>query len=217
MTPLVIIGAGGFGRECHDIVVAMNAVTQTWDFLGFIDDSEPDAALLARRGARWLGGATELPRMSGVAFVVGIGDPTARRGLARAASDAGLTAATLIHPSATLGLDVEVSPGTVICSHASLTTNIRIGGHAQLDQNVAVGHDVSVGAFARVNPGATISGAVALGDGVVVGTNAAVIQGISIGPGAIVGAGAVVLHDVPGGITVAGVPASRINGAPVWE
>ena len=78
MTPLIIIGAGGFGRECHDIVIAMNEVKPTWEFLGFVDDVEPDPDLLARRGAEWLGPVGDLGAWSGTHYVVGVGDPGLR-------------------------------------------------------------------------------------------------------------------------------------------
>ena len=38
MTPLVIIGAGGFGREVLELVLDINAAAPTFEFLGFLDD-----------------------------------------------------------------------------------------------------------------------------------------------------------------------------------
>ena len=162
--PIVVIGAGGFGREVHDVIVAINAASAdpVWHFLGFVDDGTPDPQLLGRRNARHLGGTNELPSMGGTFYVIGVGNPVARRRLAEQADAAGLRAATLVHPSATMGLDVEVGEGSIICSHVSITTNVRIGRHVHLDQNVAIGHDTTLRDFSRVNPGATVSGNVTL-------------------------------------------------------
>jgi acetyltransferase-like isoleucine patch superfamily enzyme len=48
---------------------------------------------------------------------------------------------------------------------------------------------------------------IAVGDDATIGSGALVLGGVSVGAGATVGAGAVVTADVPGGATVAGVPA----------
>lgn len=211
MTPLVIIGAGGFGRESHDIVIAMNRQEPQWDFLGFIDDQEPPTDLLARRDASWLGPSSRLGEYSAAAYVVAIADPDFRERLSRRAESAGLAAATLIHPSATFGLDVEVGGGTIVCSHVSITTNVRIGRHVHIDQNVSVGHDATLEDYSRVNPGSAISGAVQVGTRATVGTGAVILQGTTVGESSMVGAGAVVLDDVEAGSTVVGVPARRLR------
>lgn len=211
--PIVVIGAGGFGREVHDVIVAINgaAAEPVWHFLGFIDDGSPDEQLLGRRNARHLGGTHELPSMAGTFYVIGVGNPVTRRRLAEQADAAGLRAATLVHPSSTMGLDVEVGEGSIICSHASITTNVRIGCHVHLNLNVTVGHDSIVRDFVTINPGATISGNVVLEQDVTMGTLSTVIQGKRIGERTTVGAGAAVVRDLPGGVVAVGVPARPLS------
>lgn len=211
---LIIIGAGGFGREVNDVVAAVNdASSQTvWDLLGFVDDGHVHLDRLGRIGTRHLGTTAALTDHSNAWFVVGVGNPRVRRLLADRAYAAGLRAATLIHPTATLGKDVVIGEGSIICSHVSITTNIRIGRHVQLNLNCTVGHEAVLHDYATVFPGATISGEVVLEEDVTVGTNAAVIQGLRVGQGSFVGAGAAVVREVPPGVTVVGVPA-RVHSA----
>lgn len=215
---LVVIGAGGHGREMADVALAVNASAPqpVWDVLGFIDDGGPDPELLYRRNADYLGTRSHIAEHAGAYYVVGVGTPQLRRVLANAAQEAGLVATTLVHPASTMGLDVEIGAGSIVCSHASITTNVRLGRHTHVSLNASVAHDARLGDFVTVLPGARVSGSVVLEDDVYVGTNAAIIQGIRVGRGAVIGAGAVVIGDVEPGATVAGVPARMIvsSGAP---
>lgn len=210
---ILVIGAGGFGREVHDVIVAINAADDgtNWDFLGFLDDGDPDPQILRRRGATCLGRTSRLPDFSGASFVVGVAAPEARRRLSRRAELAGLVPVVLRHPSATVGVDTRIGEGTVICGQVSVTTNVTLGRHVHLNPHAMVGHDVVAGDYVTLNPGAAVSGAVQLGDGATLGANSTVIQGLTVGRGAMVGAGAAVIRDVAPGATVAGVPAREIN------
>lgn len=221
-TPLVIIGAGGFGREVLDIVNDINsqlndsvglqgptnALNEGFDFLGFVDDGEPDMDRLARIGAHYLGPSSSLSRLpKGCKFSIGIGSGAVRRKLDVAATAVGLEPATLIHSSATLGSDVRISPGAVICAHVSVTTNVSIGRHAHINLNSTIGHDAVLADFSTVNPLCAISGEVTVAEEAMVGTNSAINQGLTIGRGSIIGSGSAVTKNVEGYTLVAGVPA----------
>lgn len=208
MIPLVIFGAGGFGREIWSIARAINSGKPTYELLGFVDDglTEANAAALARLDAPHLGGsdwAVNAP--AGTHGVIGIGSASVRRSIHDRFPS--LAWATLIHPDTTLGSDVEIGPGSVVAPGTRLSTTIRLGRHVHVDQNVTVGHDSSLGDFSRLNPQACISGNVSIAEGATVGASATVIQGLTVGADALVGAGAVVTRHVPGGAVVKGVPA----------
>jgi sugar O-acyltransferase (sialic acid O-acetyltransferase NeuD family) len=209
MRPLVVVGAGGFGREVLDVVEAMNAIAPTFEFAGFLDDGHVETQLLARRNAHHLGGIGLLRDLD-AEYVIGIGNGVVRRRIDEAASGWGRTAAVLIHPAATVGSDVRIGQGTVVAAGVRITTNIDLGRHVHLNLNSTVGHDAVVGDYVTVNPGATVSGNVVLEDGVNLGTGCAVIQGRTIGAGTVVGAGAVVVSDLPPGVTAVGVPAKPL-------
>lgn len=206
--PIVIVGAGGFGRHTHDVVDAINAVVPTYEVIGFLDDGQPDEQLLDERDAKLLGDVARLEDLpADVGYVIGIGIGTVRQKLDRWATSIGREAVTAVHPSATFGRNVTLSPGVVICSHTSIGTNIRLGRHTHLNFNCTVGHDAVLADYVTAYPGANIAGNVLLEERVIVGTGAVVIQGLRVGHSTFVGAGAVVVEDLPPDVTAIGVPA----------
>jgi sugar O-acyltransferase (sialic acid O-acetyltransferase NeuD family) len=211
MKRLVIVGAGGFGREVLDIVAAVNATGPMFDFLGFVDDDENlNVELLRRRGAALLGAVDALAGID-ARYVIGIGSPVARRSVDERIGAWRRLSLSITHPACTVASEVVIGPGAVLAAGARLSTNLQIGRHFHANPNATVGHDCVIGDWVTLSPGAHISGNVTLGDGVLIGTGATVIQGCSIGDWAVIGAGAVVVRDVEPGVTAAGVPARSLG------
>ena len=213
MKPLnvVIVGAGGFGREVLDVVSAANKKSGSLNFLGFVADDSPSPDLLDALNVKWLGSVDEvLQSTQPASYVVGIGSPVDRRQVSEKFDNAGWQAATLIHPNATIGADVEILAGSVICSHVSITTHVRLGCHVHVNLNSTIGHDCRIGDFVTINPLVAVSGDVELGSGATMGTHSSILQGLHVGTNSIVGAGAVVVKDVPANTTVVGVPAKPL-------
>ena len=206
MSELVIVGAGGHGRETLDIVEAINAVEPTWAFADFVDDGEVIADRLERRDASLLG-TTKILADTDPRYVIGIGSPAVRAKLDEQLTAWGRTAATLIHPAATVASDNRISDGVLLAAGARVTTNVTLGRHVHLNVNAVVSHDCVVGDYTTLSPGALVNGDVRLAEGVFLGTGAIITPGITIGDHAVIGAGAVVVRDVPPGVTVRGVPA----------
>jgi sugar O-acyltransferase (sialic acid O-acetyltransferase NeuD family) len=208
---IVIVGCGGLGREVWALVDAVNRVQgPRWDCIGFVDDnpSEINLKRLSALSAPYLGRIDALADLGkGVQYAIGIGDPKVRRTVAGRVSAYSLTAAQLVHPTATVGPEVRIGNGSILFTGAAVTTNVEIGEHVHLNQNVSVGHDAVLDDFVTVNPLAAVSGDTHLESGVMIGTTAAVLQGIRVGADATVGASACVVRDVPSRTVVKGVPA----------
>lgn len=207
---LVLVGAGGFGREVLDVVDAINGVQPRWDVLGVVDDSPDDESrkMLAQRDVRYLGSVEDFTA-TGIqcSYAVGIGSPAVRREIASHMDGAGLAPTALVHPSVTTGFGVTVGPGSVLCAGVRVTTNVRIGCHVHINLNATVGHDTTIGDFVSINPLASISGECVIEDEVLVGVAGVVLNKVAVRRGATVGGSACVVRDVSEGAVVKGVPA----------
>ncbi len=212
---LLIIGAGGSGRE-----IAAWAGRASWDgrpfrLLGLIDDLDPDREVNGLHA--WSMGEAAAQHAN-ACVVAAVGDARLRERLIGQALQHGLhQAPPLVHPGVEIGPDVSLAFGVVICPGSIVTTNVEIGPHVQINVQCSVMHDCTIGAYATLSPGVQLSGTVAIEPYAFMGTGAVTVNGLPgrplrIGEGAIVGAGAVVTKDVEAGTTVVGVPARRITG-----
>ncbi len=214
MTALVVIGAGGFGRETLDVCEAVQACRdESLRVVGVVDDDprRQDLERLERRGYSFLGTVADWLRTgdTSVSYVIGIGNPRTRsRVAARLASRE--PAEPLVHPLTSLGSEVSLGRGCVLCAGVSITTNVTVGDHVHMNPAVTVGHDAVIGDSVSLNPQAAISGSVVIEPEALVGAKAVVLRSLRVGAGSLVGAAACVTRDVAPGSTVVGLPARPV-------
>ena len=114
--PVVVVGAGGFGRETIDIIEALNYEngTDTLTLLGVLDDA-PSAANLERLAARdvpYLGGiASWIETGEPAQYLLAVGNPAVRRKLVTYFDAAGRVSAGVVHPQAVIGSAGSDRPG----------------------------------------------------------------------------------------------------------
>lgn len=211
MRDLVIVGAGGFGRETIDVVRAINSVSQTWRLLGVIDDAPSEANLerLHALDVAHLGSLADIPAYTAVA--VGVGSPHARSAIVSALTSRERHFPALIHPTSIIGSQFHHGEGLIVLSGVSIGTNVRLGRHVHLNGHAVLGHDAMCHDFVSINPNATLSGECTVGAHTLVGANSTVLQQLTLGAGVTVGAGACVTHPVIDGSTVVGVPARPLT------
>lgn len=215
MQSLVLVGAGGFGRETAEAVKAINDEHSSFDLIGFVDDSEELAGATVD-GLEVLGPVAAVRGMAGVRVVVCTGNPGNYVSRKRIVDALGLAAdryATLVHPTAVVPRSVELGPGTVFLATAVATTAVRVGAHVAVMPGVVLTHDDEVGDFATIGAGASLAGRVRVGTGAYIGAGALVREDRAIGAWSLIGMGSVVTTDVPAGEVWLGVPARRLRPA----
>ncbi len=210
MKQLVIVGAGGFGRELSG--VARGCVGYGTDFVlkGFLD-ARPDALAGFAGYPPVIGDPAAYAPAADDVFITAFGDVATRRRLVESLAARGARFLTLVHRSASVDAHAVLDEGVFVAQNAVILAEVRIGRHTCVFQNTVIGHDTRVGAFAHVYSQCAIGGGVTVGDGAVVYPGARIVPRRAIGAGAVVGIGAVVLANVRAGETVFGNPARPVE------
>jgi sugar O-acyltransferase (sialic acid O-acetyltransferase NeuD family) len=216
---LVLIGAGGFGRETAQAVHALNRSGAAWRLLGYLDD-DPARHGLVIDGTVILGGRDQIKHLPEASFVVCTGRPGNYVTRLEIVGDLGLPPeryATIVHPSAAVSSSSSVGHGSVLLAHVTLTASVTVGAHVAIMPHVTLTHDDVVDDFATIASGVSLGGGVRVQRSAYLGAGALIGENRTVGAFSLVGMGAVVTHDVPMCEVWAGVPARRLRAADIPE
>ena len=210
MKQLLIIGAGGFGREVLGWAVDALKTKSDWTISGFLD-ANPNALSQFNYPYPILGDpASYLPQQNDY-FVCAIGDPKIKLWLCKELQRRGGQFWTLVHPSSIIGQYCKIGEGCIVCPGAIITTNVRIGNFVTLNLHATVGHDAVIGDGCTLSDHVDVTGGAKVGEGVFLGSHASILPQIVVGDYAKVGAGSIVVRKVKPHATVFGVPAKQIS------
>lgn len=208
MKQLIIVGAGGLGRQALTQLVADYAHGTAWLVAGYLDERGPDV-LPADGPFAWLGYPALFEPGPQHVFVCAVGNPQSRRLQVEPLLSKG---AQFVSIRTRCYLDLRTRYGATFFGYdVSAGVDCRIGDYGFIEQQTLLGHDVRVGDYVHISPRCIVAGYVNIGNEVTIHSGALLSRGITVGDGAVIGMGAVVLRDVPPGATVLGNPARVIS------
>lgn len=212
MKDIVIIGAGGFGREVSQLIEDINADKRTWHLLGFIDET-PEKNGIVINDTTVLGGFEWFKNKGRKRLwtVCALGNPRDKYNLINKASAYNVSFANLIHPDAKINKHFEIGMGCIICCNSFISVNTKIGNHVSINPGCGIGHDAVINDYTSLYWNVTLAGNVTIKTGCEIGSKAAVIPKKTVGEWSVIGAGAVVINDIPENCTAVGVPARPIK------
>lgn len=179
MKDIVIIGAGGIGREVAWIIEEINEVKPTWNIVGFVDENSEMHGKVVNR-YKVLGGLDDLDKLELKPYVVvSIANCSVKRDIVTRL-EGRFDFATIVYPTVKISEFTEIGQGTIIYPGVILTVNTKIGNHVIISGNCGVGHDTVIGDYSSVLWGSNFSGYDVVGEACFIGVGTSVIQGISI-------------------------------------
>jgi len=187
MSVLMIVGAGGHGKSVADAALESGQ----WDEIIFLDDSWPGKL----SNDHWeICGNTELltewkSRCDGA--VVAIGNNYLRVELQSRLVAAGITIATIVHPSSCVSRFATLGAGCVVLANAVVNIDAKVGDAAIIGPSVVIDHDCCLGDGVHIATGVSLGGGVVVGDCSCVGIGAAVCHSVEIAANVSVSVGAV--------------------------
>lgn len=209
MKNLIILGAGGMGRQMYVFAQSCKGYGVDYTIKGFLDDNP-----LAMDGFE--GFPPVLGTLDGYQiekddiFFNSIGDVAAKKDCINKILAKGGEFITLIHPTAIISEGSRVGRGCMFSARSGLGIESSVGDFCLIQDNAIIGHDVHVGNFCRIDCNVVLIAGVKLDDEVCIHTSSVINHNVHIGEGAKVGALSFVIRNVKPGTTVQGNPAKRI-------
>lgn len=197
---IMIVGAGGFGREAVWTLERINTDSPVWNVIGFADD-DPAKAEGSLEGYPMLGAIEKASHdHPGAAVFVAIGDNVIREKIYRRLR--GHDFPVVIDPSAEVAPTAEIRHGSFVGPKAVVSVGTELGKFVIVNARAGIGHDTKMGDFSQACPGVTLSGHTTVGERAFIGSNACTVNGIVIGAGAKVAAGMPVYKNIGAGETL---------------
>lgn len=210
MKDLIIVGAGGFGREVLDTIKEINKANYVFNVLGFLDDNFDLNHSIA--GHNVLGGVNDITKFSNkdVGIVLAIGKSDARRKIVKRYNKS-IDWQTIIHPSAIISNDSFIGKGCIIQAFCIVASNSKIGDFLVMNAHSGCGHDTKIGKFCSIMSFCDVAGDSVVGDSVFMGTGSKVIPNIVVKKNSYLCAGSVIMKDVNISSKLIGNPAKTIE------
>ena len=205
MKDLIIVGAGGFGREALYLALDINKYNPQWNIKGFIDDNEK-----ALDGVRCdypvIGKISEWQPKENEVFAMGIAAPKTKEMLANLLKEKGAKFVTLISRHVRIQPFVKIGEGCVITGN--IGDNSVIGDFVHIAGSM-IGQDSEIGDYSTTTGYVNVAGAT-LGKRVFVGSHAMILNHTKVEDDAEIYPGSMVIRKVKVGAKVFGMPAKVI-------
>jgi len=202
MKDLIIVCAGGFGREVYYMAKSIGK----WNIKGFIDDN-----LHALDGVNIalpiIGTIKDWVPSDNEVFALGVSTPKTKEVIVGIMKAKGAEFETLIAPHSRVIETSTIGEGSIISG--SIGDCVKVGNFVNVMGSM-IGQDSEIGDFSTTTGYTNIASA-KLGKRVFVGSHAVVLNGKKVGDDAFICAGSICFSNVKAGTKVFGNPAKKMD------
>ncbi|MDA7951211.1 MAG: acetyltransferase [Pirellulaceae bacterium] len=205
MKNLILVGAGGFGKELLSILWE-GVEKADYRFAGFLDKN---SGAIEPGSLDFLLDDQELthspilddpleyyPKPNDV-FLLALGKPSLRKLVTKTLLDKGADFITYRHKTAVVAPTATLGQGTVLYPFSTVSHAAQLGDFTHLSLYASAGHDAKVGPYSYLSPYATLNGNASIGQEVFMATHSSVAPSVHVGPRSIVSSSTPVLREAP--------------------
>lgn len=211
---LLLFPYNGCAKESVAVIDAINKIEERWEIEGFIDDDISKKESLFGK-YKVLGGRDVLERKMKECFILAVPGNSynylERKRIINSLNIPDNRFATIIHPSAVIGVEVDIGNNSLIMANVVLTANVKCGSSVIILPNTVISHDSVIGDYSFIGSNVSVSGYVVVGENCFIGTGSRFIQKIKIGNRSMIGLGSTVIRDVDADSVAYGNPARVAN------
>lgn len=206
MKDIVIIGAGHLGLDVYNLIQRINAVTPTWNLVGFLNDVPSE--ILKYTDKSLIGPIKGWNPRNGECYALAIGATHEKERIANEFKAKGAQFPVLISPDAIVNRFARIDEGAMVMSTSKVGPGAHVGKFAVVgDTTIAM--EAELGDYSNTASYANIYKQVKVGMRVQIWSHSVILN--SVGDDAIVGAGSIVISKVKPGTKVFGAPAKRVD------
>ena len=210
MKHLIIVGAGGMGRDIYWSAKTCIGYGEEFDIKGFIDDD-----LSSQEGYKdyppLLGTIDDYVIEEDDVFNCSMGNVQTKARICEKLKSRGAEFYTLINKTAVVHECTTLGDGCYIGEFALVGTEATIGENCLIQAYSIIGHDCIIGDYVRIDTHSVIIGGVEIRSRATVHTAAVVSHKVIVGEDATVAACSFVIRKVKPGVTVMGNPAKTLK------
>lgn len=208
MKDIIIVGAGGCGREVLQWILDTNKVKPIWNIKGFIDD---DVTVLMGIYCEYsiIDTIIDYQPLDTDYFVCAIGVPSVKKIVINKLKSKGAKFTSIIHPKAVISDSCSYGEGLIAYPYSIIGVNVKLGKFVNV-LLASIDYDSIVNDYTSISAYCAIGNNVRLGESVFLSSHSVIKNGVKIDNNVQVGASSVVLEDVPDDVKVWGNPAKHM-------